>query len=125
KLAASWIQTELLRQMNQANPSEDAASDFRIAPKNLAVLLVMIEKGEITGTSAAEIAASEGLQKIDDTSEIERLCCDAIAASPENTAKYRAGNQNVIKHFVGQVMKASRGQANPQAVQETLRRLLG
>ena len=138
KLAASWIQTELLRQMNQANPTEDAGSDFRITPKHLAALLVMIDRGEITGAmakkifprmfatgkSAAEIAASEGLRKIDDTSAIERLCREAIAASPENAAKYRAGNQNVFNHFVGQVMKASRGQANPQAVQETLRRLL-
>ncbi len=139
KLAASWIQTELLRQMNQANPAEDAGGDFRITPTNLAALLVMIEKSEITGAmakkifprmfatgkSAAEIVASEGLQKIDDASAIEKLCSDAIAASPENVAKYRAGNQNVFNHFVGLVMKASRGQANPQAVQETLRRLLG
>jgi aspartyl-tRNA(Asn)/glutamyl-tRNA(Gln) amidotransferase subunit B len=139
KLAASWIQTELLRQMNQSNPALDANADFRITPKNLAALLAMIEKNEITGAmakkifpqmfatgkSAAEIAAAEGLQKIDDTSAIEKLCRDAIAASPDNAAKYRAGNQGVFNYFVGQVMKASRGQANPQSVQETLRRLLG
>jgi len=139
KLAASWIQTELLRQMNQSNPAEGVGEDFRITPKNLAALLAMIEKNEITGAmakkifpqmfatgkSAAEIAASQGLQKIDDTSAIGKLCSDAIAASPGNAAKYRAGNQGVFNYFVGQVMKASRGQANPQAVQETLRRLLG
>ena len=78
-----------------------------------------------TGKSAAEIVAAEGLQKIDDTSEIERLCQEALAASPDNAAKLRAGNQGVFNYFVGQVMRASRGQANPQVVQETLRRLLG
>ena len=125
--------------MNQSSPAGDSASDFRITSKNLAALLAMIEKNEITGAmakkifpqmfatgkSAVEIAAAEGLQKIDDNSAIEKLCSDAIAASPDNAAKYRAGNQGVFKYFVGQVMKASRGQANPQTVQETLRRLLG
>jgi aspartyl-tRNA(Asn)/glutamyl-tRNA(Gln) amidotransferase subunit B len=139
KLAASWIQTELLHQMNQSSPAEDAAGDFRISPKNFAGLLAMIGKNEITGAmakkifpqmfatgkSASEIAASEGLQKMDDASAIEKLCADAIAASPDNAAKYRAGNQGVFNYFVGQVMKASRGQATPQSVQETLRRLLG
>jgi aspartyl-tRNA(Asn)/glutamyl-tRNA(Gln) amidotransferase subunit B len=77
-----------------------------------------------SGRSAAEIVAAEGFEKIDDTSEIERLCQDALAASPDNAAKLRAGNQGVFNFFVGQVMRASRGQANPQVVQETLRRLL-
>ena len=56
--------------------------------------------------------------------EIEAICRDVIAKNPDNVAKYRAGNEGVFKFFVGQVMRASRGQANPQLVNETLKRLL-
>jgi aspartyl-tRNA(Asn)/glutamyl-tRNA(Gln) amidotransferase subunit B len=85
------------------------------------VLARMIE----TGKSAEEIISAEGLSQIQDTSEIERLCREVVEKSPDNVAKYRAGNEGVFKFFVGQVMKASRGQANPQIVNETLKRLLG
>jgi aspartyl-tRNA(Asn)/glutamyl-tRNA(Gln) amidotransferase subunit B len=138
RLAAAWIQTELLRQRNEA-AADATGAEFPVAPSELAGLFKMIEDGKLTaamgkkilpkmfgtGRSAAEIAAAEGLEKIDDTSEIERLCREALAASPDNAAKLRAGNQGVFNYFVGQVMRASRGQANPQVVQETLRRLLG
>ena len=138
RLAAAWIQTELLRQRNET-AADATGAEFPVAPSELAGLFKMIEDGKLTaamgkkilpkmfgtGRSAAEIAAAEGLEKIDDTSEIERLCREALAASPDNAAKLRAGNQGVFNYFVGQVMRASRGQANPQVVQETLRRLLG
>jgi Asp-tRNA(Asn)/Glu-tRNA(Gln) amidotransferase B subunit len=61
---------------------------------------------------------------VNDTSEIERWCREVIEKNPDNLAKYRAGNEGVFKFFVGQVMRASRGQANPQAVNDTLKRLL-
>jgi aspartyl-tRNA(Asn)/glutamyl-tRNA(Gln) amidotransferase subunit B len=138
RLAAAWIQTELLRQRNQAGAGETSDAEFPVAPAEFASLLKMIDQEKITaamgkkilpqmfgsGRSAAEIVAAEGFEKIDDTSEIERLCQDALAASPDNAAKLRAGNQGVFNFFVGQVMRASRGQANPQVVQDTLRRLL-
>jgi len=138
RLASGWIQTELLRQRNQAGATDATDAEFPVTPAEFASLLKMIDQNKITaamgkkilpqmfgsGRSAAEIVAAEGLQKIDDTSEIERLCQDALAASPDNAAKLRAGNQGVFNYFVGQVMRASRGQANPQVVQETLRRLL-
>ena len=78
-----------------------------------------------TGKSAEEIIAAEGLAQIQDTGEIERMCREVIEKNPDNVAKYRAGNEGVFKFFVGQVMKASRGQANPQIVNDTLKRLLG
>ena len=77
-----------------------------------------------TGRGAAEIIAAEGFSQISDSSAIERACREVIAKNPENVAKFRAGNPGVFKFFVGQVMRATRGQADPQLVNETLRRLL-
>jgi Asp-tRNA(Asn)/Glu-tRNA(Gln) amidotransferase B subunit len=68
--------------------------------------------------------AAEGLGQISDASAIEQAALEVIKANPENVAKFRAGNEGVFKFFVGQVMRATRGQANPQAVNDVLRKLL-
>jgi aspartyl-tRNA(Asn)/glutamyl-tRNA(Gln) amidotransferase subunit B len=81
-----------------------------------------------TKGSADELIAAEGLAQISDTSAIEQVAREVIAKNPENVAKYKAGNEGVFKFFVGQVMRATRGQADPQLVNEiveTLTRLLG
>lgn len=135
KLAANWIATELLRRLNDSG-SEISAS--RVSPAALAALLAEVEAGKITAASGkkvfavmfdtgkppAEIIAAEGLQTLDDSAEIERVCREVIDANPANVAKYRGGNEGIFKFFVGQVMKATRGQADPQKVNDTLRRLL-
>jgi aspartyl-tRNA(Asn)/glutamyl-tRNA(Gln) amidotransferase subunit B len=77
-----------------------------------------------TGGAAEQIIAAEGLTQISDTSEIERMAREIIEKHPENVAKYKSGNEGVFKFFVGQVMRASRGQANPQLVNDILKRLL-
>jgi aspartyl-tRNA(Asn)/glutamyl-tRNA(Gln) amidotransferase subunit B len=77
-----------------------------------------------TGRKADEIVAAENLGQINDTSAIEQAAREVIAKNPENVAKFKAGNEGVFKFFVGQVMRATRGQANPQAVNDILRRLL-
>jgi aspartyl-tRNA(Asn)/glutamyl-tRNA(Gln) amidotransferase subunit B len=136
KTAASWIETELLRLLNDSG-REIAASP--VPPAALAELLGQIEAGHITaatgkkvfhamfetGKPAAEIIAAEGMTQISDRGEIERICREVIEKNPDNVAKYRGGNAGVFKFFVGQVMRATRGQANPQAVNDTLKRLLG
>jgi aspartyl-tRNA(Asn)/glutamyl-tRNA(Gln) amidotransferase subunit B len=136
KTAASWIQTELLRRLNDSGQPVEASP---LAPKALAGLLAQVEAGNITGASgkkvfaamfetgksAEEIVSAQGLAQIQDTAEIERMCREVVEKNPENAAKYRAGNEGVFKSFVGQVMKASRGRANPQIVNEILKRLLG
>jgi Asp-tRNA(Asn)/Glu-tRNA(Gln) amidotransferase B subunit len=68
--------------------------------------------------------ASEGLAQISDSSAIEKIARQVTAKSPDNVAKYRSGNEGVFKFFVGQVMKETRGQANPQLVNEILKRVL-
>jgi len=135
KTSANWIATELLRRLNDSGREIDASP---VTPAALADLLRRVEAGSITGASgkkvfaamfesgrtAEAIIAAEGLSQIQDTGEIERLCREVIEKNPENVAKYRAGNEGVFKFFVGQVIRASRGQANPQLVNETLKRML-
>jgi aspartyl-tRNA(Asn)/glutamyl-tRNA(Gln) amidotransferase subunit B len=77
-----------------------------------------------TGRSAVDIVAAEGLGAQVGADAIEQAARDVIAKNPENVAKFKSGNEGVFKFFVGQVMKATRGQANPQAVNDILRRLL-
>jgi aspartyl-tRNA(Asn)/glutamyl-tRNA(Gln) amidotransferase subunit B len=135
KAAASWISVELLRRLKDAGQD---ISTCPLPPGALAELLAKMEKGEITaasgkkvfakmfetGKSAAEIVAAEGLSQISDTSAIEKIAREVVAKSPDNAAKYRAGNEGVFKFFVGLVMREMRGQANPQAVNEILKRVL-
>jgi aspartyl-tRNA(Asn)/glutamyl-tRNA(Gln) amidotransferase subunit B len=77
-----------------------------------------------TGKPPDEIIAAKGFAPISDTSAIEQAAREVIAKNPENVAKFKSGNEGVFKFFVGQVMKATRGQANPQAVNDILRGLL-
>jgi aspartyl-tRNA(Asn)/glutamyl-tRNA(Gln) amidotransferase subunit B len=135
KAAASWIETELMRGLNDSDRDISASP---VSPKALAALIARVESGSITAASgkkvfaamfetgrpADEIIAAEKLEQIQDSSEIERMCREVIKKNPDNVAKYRAGNEGVFKFFVGQVMRASRGQANPQLVNDTLKRLL-
>jgi aspartyl-tRNA(Asn)/glutamyl-tRNA(Gln) amidotransferase subunit B len=136
KAAASWVSGELLRRLNDAG--KDIA-DSPLAPAALAELLAKIEKGEITaasgkkvfaqmfetGKTAAAIIAAEGFSQISDTSAIEKIAREIVAKNADNVAKYRAGNEGVFKFFVGQVMRETRGQANPQLVNEIVKRVLG
>lgn len=135
KIAANWIQTELLRRLNDSGKD---ISHSPVSPEALAELLKRIEKDEITGAigkrvfakmfetgkPAAEIIASEGLSPINDAESVEKICRTVLAKNPDNVAKYRAGNEGVFKFFVGQVMRETRGRANPQTINDILKRLL-
>jgi len=77
-----------------------------------------------TSKSAAQIIAEEGFAQISDPGAIEAVARTVVAKSPDNVAKYRSGNEGVFKFFVGQVMRETRGQANPQLVNEVLKRVL-
>ena len=135
KAAANWIAVELLRRLNDAGKD---ILESPLAPDALAELLGKIEKGEITtasgkkvfatmfetGKRASEIIAAEGFAQITDAAAIEKIAREIVAKSPDNAAKFRSGNEGVFKFFVGQVMRETRGQANPQIVNEVLRRVL-
>jgi aspartyl-tRNA(Asn)/glutamyl-tRNA(Gln) amidotransferase subunit B len=135
KAAANWMQTELLRRLNDSGKEITASA---VSPAALAELVALVETGKITaavgkkvfatmfetGRSAAEIVAAEGLGAQVGDDAIEQAAREIIAKNPDNVAKFRSGNEGVFKFFVGQVMKATRGQANPQAVNDIVRRLL-
>ena len=76
------------------------------------------------GRSAADIVAAGGLGTQVSDSAIEAAAREVISKNPDNLAKYKSGNEGVFKFFVGQVMRATRGQANPQSVNDILHKLL-
>jgi aspartyl-tRNA(Asn)/glutamyl-tRNA(Gln) amidotransferase subunit B len=135
KSAASWISVELLRRLNDVGkPIEECP----VAPAVLAELLRVIERGEITaasgkkvfsemfdtGKKAAEIISAGGMAQISDSGAIEAIARAVVGKSPDNVAKYKSGNEGVFKFFVGQVMRETKNQANPQIVNEILKRVL-
>jgi aspartyl-tRNA(Asn)/glutamyl-tRNA(Gln) amidotransferase subunit B len=135
KAAANWMQTELLRRLNDSGKEISASP---VSPKALAELIQLVENGKITGAvakkvfakmfedghSATQIVEAEGLGAQVSSDSLEQIGREVIDKNPENVAKYKSGNEGVFKFFVGQVIKATRGQANPQTVNELLKKLL-
>jgi aspartyl-tRNA(Asn)/glutamyl-tRNA(Gln) amidotransferase subunit B len=136
KLAANWVLSELLHLLNE---SKKEITESPVSAKNLAGLLKLIAEGTITGKmgkdvlagmfvcakSAQEVMAERGLkQQMSDAEEITAAARGVIAANPQQTGQYRGGKTATLGWFVGQVMKATRGQANPQMVQEILKKEL-
>jgi aspartyl-tRNA(Asn)/glutamyl-tRNA(Gln) amidotransferase subunit B len=74
-----------------------------------------------TGKGALAVIEERGLAQVSDTGEIEKIIADVLAASPGQLEQYRAGKETLFGFFVGQVMKASKGKANPKVVNELLR----
>jgi aspartyl-tRNA(Asn)/glutamyl-tRNA(Gln) amidotransferase subunit B len=136
KSAANWVLGELTAALNRSGASIE---ETRVAPETLAALLDKLEDGTISGKIAKEIfetlwneggdvesiIQSRGLTQITDAASIEALVDEAIAAYPAQVEQYRAGKTQVLGFLVGQVMKASRGKANPQQVNAILRTKLG
>ncbi|MGH8504190.1 MAG: Asp-tRNA(Asn)/Glu-tRNA(Gln) amidotransferase subunit GatB [Gammaproteobacteria bacterium] len=136
KLAANWVMGEVLGALNREG-KEISASSLNSA--KLAGLLKRIEDDTISGKLAKEvfeamwagegdaddIIEKRGLKQITDTSAIEAMIDGVIASNPQQLAQYRAGKDKLFGFFVGQVMKASKGKANPAQVNEILKRKLG
>jgi aspartyl-tRNA(Asn)/glutamyl-tRNA(Gln) amidotransferase subunit B len=109
-----------------------------IAADRMARFIQLVAENRITAATARdvlkrmyesnrtpdEIIATEGYAQISDSSAIEKVARAVLAKSPENVAKYKSGNDGVFKFFVGQVMKETRGQANPQLVNNILKKVL-
>jgi aspartyl-tRNA(Asn)/glutamyl-tRNA(Gln) amidotransferase subunit B len=136
KAAANWVIGDL---MGALKAEGKEITESPVSAEALGELVALIGKGEITGKLAKEILPKmfvsgepartiidrEGLRQITDSSALEKIVEDVIAANPKQVEQYRGGKTTVIGFLVGQVMKASRGQANPQGVQDILRKKLG
>ncbi len=135
KLAANWVAGEFLARLNSANLD---IADAPVSAGALGGLLRRIADGTVSGKTAKDIfeamweeggdadgiIAARGLQQITDDSAIEQIVAEVVAANPKQVAQYRAGEEKVLTFFVGQVMKASRGKANPGKVNAILKRVL-
>lgn len=135
KLAANWVMGELSGALNKAGLDIDAS---RISAAQLANLLKRITDSTISGKIAKEvfeamwnesqeadaIIDARGLRQITDTSAIEGSIDEVIAANPGQLADYRAGKEKLFGFFVGQVMKATGGKANPAQLNELLKKKL-
>ncbi len=129
--AANWLKGELLRELDATSTGADESP---VTPEDLGALVRAIDEGVISGKqgkevfaemfatskSAASIIEARGLAQVSDTGEIERIIAEVLAANAPQVANYRAGKEGLFGFFVGQVMKASKGQANPKIVNELL-----
>ncbi len=132
KAASNWVMTDLLRDLNE---NKLDVTQSPISAENLGKMISLIEKGTISGKIAKTVFAEmwkapkdpetivkeKGLVQITDSSAIEKIIDDVIAANSGQVAEYRAGKEKLFGFFVGQVMKLSKGQASPDAVNDLLK----
>ena len=135
RLTANWINGELMAWLNRCNT---AFTDSPVSPTMLGQLVKRIQDKTISGKiakevfqamwngegSADDVIASRSLTQITDSSAIEQVVSDVIARFPDQSEQIRAGQEKVIGFLVGQVMKATSGKANPQAVNDILKKQL-
>src|SRR6202043_2746914 len=135
KNIANWILNDLQNALSTAGKT---INDCPIPPEALDELVNLIDSGKIsgkqgkevfaemfsTGKPAAAIVKEKGLEQMSDTSAIEKLCDEVIAANPKPAADFKAGNAASLNFLKGQVMKLSKGKANPQLAGEILEKKL-
>ena len=135
KAAANWILNELVRELKNSGDEIDASP---ISAANIAALIKMIDAGTISGKmakdalvemyrtrkTADEVVSGMGGGQVSDEAEIRKIVEQAVTANPKQLEQYRAGKTGLMGFFVGQVMKASGGRANPQVVNKLLKEAL-
>jgi aspartyl-tRNA(Asn)/glutamyl-tRNA(Gln) amidotransferase subunit B len=135
KVISNWIMGELMRLLNAEGKEIE---DCPVRPDRLADMIKMINDGTIstkiakvvfedmygTGKDAETVVREKGLVQVSDSGEIENIIADVIKANPAQHADYRGGKDKLFGFFVGQVMKASKGKANPDVVNQLLKKKL-
>ena len=135
KLAANWVLSELLYLLKEANKEIEQSP---VTAQNLAELVALVKQGTVsgkmgkeilaemfaTGKDARGVMAAKGLEQINDAERIAAVVREIMTGNPAQVEQYRKGKTATMSWFVGQVMKATRGQANPQLVQEVLKKEL-
>ena len=132
RLSANWVLGELMRELNASGKS---APESLATAEDLAELIKTLEAGKInnnqakeiftemfaTGKPVAEVIDEKGFEQISDIGAIEKMVDEVIATNEPQVAAFRGGNEKLFGFFVGQVMKASGGKANPKVVNDLLR----
>ena len=135
KIAANWIMGDLSKNLNADNLTIEQSP---VDAKRLAQMIALIDKGTISGKiaktvfvemwssadSPEKIVKDKGLVQITDTSAIEGIVDEVIAKNPKAVAEYKSGKKKAIGALVGQIMKATKGKANPQMVNQLLTKKL-
>lgn len=135
KTVSNWVMGEVLRELKERKIS---VSEFKITPEKLANLLKPIDSGLISGTiakqvfvemaetgkSAEKIIQEKGLVQVTDTKELESVIELVLKENPQEVEKYRSGKERVFGFFVGEVMKKTKGKANPALVNQILKEKL-
>jgi aspartyl-tRNA(Asn)/glutamyl-tRNA(Gln) amidotransferase subunit B len=132
---ANFVQAEVLRDVT----THGLAATIPVTPRQVAALLKLVDKGAISGKQAKEVyakivgserapedvVADLGIEQVSDAGAIEGICARLIAANPKQAEQLKAGKTALMGFFVGQVMKETRGSANPQLVNDAIKKLLG
>lgn len=135
KLSSNWIMGELMRLLNEEGRS---VTDCPVPPSGVADIIKMVKSGQIsgkiakevfeemygTGKEAKDIVKSKGLTQISDEGELAKIVEEIVNANPDNVAKFKAGKTNVMGFFVGEIMKATKGKANPGVINKLLKEKL-
>ena len=135
KLVANWVNGEIAARLNR---EEKSIADCPLSAQRLAGLVVRIADNTLSNKLAKQvfdalwdseldadaIIERDGLKQVSDSGAIEKLVDEAIAANPKAVEEFRAGKEKALNALAGQVMKASKGKANPAQVQEILRQKL-
>ena len=136
KAVSNWIMTEMLRLLSE---NEMEIADSQVTPGALAELVGLVEDKTLNSNSAKEvfgtlfkeggrpgdIVEAQGLRQVSDERLLDQFVDQAIADNPESATDYRNGKTKALQFLMGQVMRLSKGKADPQAVQELLRTKLG
>jgi aspartyl-tRNA(Asn)/glutamyl-tRNA(Gln) amidotransferase subunit B len=135
KLASNWVMGDVLRFLNE---DKRDIRECPIAPAALAEMIRLIQAGQISGKMAKEVSeamyrtgkppeaiiAEKGLVQITDEGALSATIAEILEKNPAQVAQYRAGKEKVFAFFVGQAMKATQGKANPQMINDLLKKML-
>jgi aspartyl-tRNA(Asn)/glutamyl-tRNA(Gln) amidotransferase subunit B len=135
KLISNWLSGELFRLLSESGGD---ISQMKVAPAQLVALIELVTANTInqpaakqtlgvmfeTGRSPQEIVEALGLQQISDEGQLVSVAQQVLADNPDAVAQFKNGKETIIKFLVGQVMRATRGKANPQLAEQMLREQL-
>ncbi len=135
KAIINWVLRDIIGHLNDAKITIDQC---KVTPEKLAAIVQLLESGKInnqaakqvfqivieTGKEPNAIVKEQGLEQIGSVEELEAIVEDIVKNNPDNLEKYKAGNQRLLGFFVGEAMKKTKGKANPQIINDLLKKWL-